>query len=104
MDTVGVRTLKDRLSEYLRRVSQGEAIRVSRHGEVVAELHPPGAMPESDLPFGLYELVRSGMARSIVRNAPERYRPRKQLLTGTTSRELLDWDRDAAPRQSGGGC
>jgi prevent-host-death family protein len=35
---VGVRDLKNRLSEYLRRVRSGEEILVTYHGEVVAEL------------------------------------------------------------------
>jgi len=38
--TVSVRTLKNRLSEYLRRVRRGEHLTVTAHGRPVAELHP----------------------------------------------------------------
>ena len=42
MQTVGVRELKNKLSEYLRRVRLGERVLVIDRGEVVAELLPPG--------------------------------------------------------------
>src|SRR5258705_6030415 len=42
MKSVGVRDLKNRLSEYLRRVRMGESALVTDRGEVVAELLPPG--------------------------------------------------------------
>lgn len=38
MKTVGIRELKNRLSEHLRRVRQGEGVLVSDRGTVVAEL------------------------------------------------------------------
>jgi prevent-host-death family protein len=44
MKTVGVRDLKNKLSEYLRRVRLGESVLVTDRGEVVAELQPPGRM------------------------------------------------------------
>lgn len=37
---VSVRKLKDHLSEYLRRVQQGEAVTVTDHGRPVASLVP----------------------------------------------------------------
>ena len=46
MKTVGVRELKDRLSEYLRRVRAGEGVLVTDRGEVIAELAPPGKTGE----------------------------------------------------------
>ena len=42
MKTVGVRELKNRLSEYLRRARAGEGVLVTARGEVVAEIGPPG--------------------------------------------------------------
>jgi prevent-host-death family protein len=42
MKSVGVRELKNRLSEYLRDVRAGERVLVTDRGEVVAELAPPG--------------------------------------------------------------
>ena len=93
MDTVGIRRLKAHLSAYVRRVRAGETIRVSSHGEVVAELVPPGPKGEAGLPWGLAELVRRGVARRIVRNDPTRYRTFERALSGTSAQDLLDWDR-----------
>ncbi len=45
--TVSVRDLKTHLSEYLRRVQQGESVEVTSHGKVVAQLVPPAAQEES---------------------------------------------------------
>ena len=93
MDTVGIRELKNHLSEYVRRVRAGEKIRITSHGEVVAELRSPGPDRDQGAPAGLRELVRRGTARGIVRNDPSRYRTYEPALTRTTARDLLDWDR-----------
>lgn len=93
MDTVGIRELKNHLSEYVRRVRAGERIRISSHGEVVAELRSPEPDRDEQAPPGLRELVRRGTAREIVRNDPARYRTYEQALARTTSKDLLDWDR-----------
>lgn len=94
MDTVGIRELKNHLSEYVRRVRAGERIRISSHGEIVAELRSPEPDRDEQAPSGLRELVRRGTARGIVRNDPSLYRTYDRALPGTTARELLDWDRD----------
>ena len=93
MDTVGIRELKNHLSEYVRRVRAGEKIRISSHGEVVAELRSPEPDRAEQAPAGLRELVRQGTARGIVRNEPSRYRTYEPVLTRTTAKELLDLDR-----------
>jgi prevent-host-death family protein len=41
MRAVGIKTLKNRLSEYLRIVSSGETVLVTDRDRVVAELIPP---------------------------------------------------------------
>jgi len=41
MRTVGIKVLKNRLSEYLRLVASGETILVTDRDRVVAELRPP---------------------------------------------------------------
>ena len=41
MSEVGIRELKNRLSEYVRRVKEGEVIQVTDRGQTVAELRPP---------------------------------------------------------------
>ena len=40
MDSVGLRDLKNRLSEYVERVKSGEALVVTDCGQAVAELRP----------------------------------------------------------------
>jgi antitoxin (DNA-binding transcriptional repressor) of toxin-antitoxin stability system len=62
MKTVGIRELKNHLSEYLRRVRLGESVLVTDRGEVVAEFSPPsrGAI-DSSLPVGLLALSKRGL-------------------------------------------
>jgi antitoxin (DNA-binding transcriptional repressor) of toxin-antitoxin stability system len=63
MKTVGVRELKNRLSEYIRQVRSGEGVLVTDRGEVVAELSPPGHMAaDISVPPGLAALARRGLA------------------------------------------
>ena len=95
MVTVGIRELKNRLSEYLRLVRAGEMVQVTDRGTVVAEIGPPGQPPDiSEIPRGLLDLVRQGKAKLGAPNDPSLYPMReKPLLVGTTSAELLDQDR-----------
>lgn len=63
MITVGVRDLKNRLSEYIRRVRLGESVLVTDRGEVVAELMPPGQVQiDRSAPAGLQALAKRGLA------------------------------------------
>lgn len=58
METVGIKELKAKLSEYLRRVEGGETLRVSRHGAVVAELRPPAPLrPGRSSPDEILQLL-----------------------------------------------
>ena len=47
MKTVGVRALKNNLSEYLRMANDGERLAVTNRGVVVARLVPPDAGAET---------------------------------------------------------
>jgi prevent-host-death family protein len=95
MRTVGIRELKNSLSEYLRRVRSGESVLVTDRGEIVAELTPPGrAGSDPAVPPGLSALARRGLAtvgaaadRSLYRPLP-RKGPRK-----ITVAQLLDEER-----------
>lgn len=49
MDDVGVRELRQNLSVYLRRIQQGETLRVTEHGRPVALLTPIRSTGESVL-------------------------------------------------------
>ena len=62
MKTVGIRELKNRLSEYLRRVRSGESLLVTDRGEVVAEFSPPGrGVVDASVPVGIHALARRGL-------------------------------------------
>lgn len=62
MKTVGVRELKNRLSEYLREVRRGEHLLVTDRGEVIAELSPPGqGTADASVPVGILALAKRGM-------------------------------------------
>ena len=49
MKTVGVRELKNRLSEYLREVRSGESVLITDRGEVIAELSDWARSAKQDL-------------------------------------------------------
>lgn len=92
MKTVGVRELKNKLSEYLRRVRLGETVLVTDRGEVVAELLPPGqGQRDPAAPEGLQSLARRGLLTlgappdtnlypALTRKQSERRRSVAQLL------------------------
>lgn len=95
MKTVGVRELKNRLSEYIRQVRSGESVLVTDRGEVVAELTPPGhGTTEGDIAPGLRALAKRGLASlgapSDARMYPALPRRRKRKLTAA---QLLDQER-----------
>ena len=95
MRTVGVRELKNSLSEYLRRVRSGESVLVTDRGEIVAELSPPGrGSVDASIPAGLSALVRRGLATV---GAPVDPRLHQRLPRGgprkMTSQHLLDEER-----------
>ena len=94
MKVVGIRELKNRLSEYVRQVRQGEEIQVTHRGEVVAELRPPIARRDEG-PFpGLQELIRRGEARRPAEpNRPDLYPRLDRALTNVTAAELLEQER-----------
>ena len=62
MKTVGIRELKDRLSEYIRLVRTGESVLVTDRGEVIAEFSPPGrGLVDPSVPAALLGLARRGI-------------------------------------------
>jgi prevent-host-death family protein len=60
MLTVGVRELRNKLSQYLKRVREGERIEVTDRGEVVALLIP--APNGSELKSAILAMVEEGIA------------------------------------------
>lgn len=60
MATVGIRELKNRLSEFLRRVADGERVTVTDRGRPVAVIVPPEERREDEQ---LLAMVREGLAK-----------------------------------------
>ena len=94
MKSVGLRELKNRLSEYIREVRSGEAVLVTDRGEVVAELVPPGQRPdERDFPSGLMALARRGLVTLGASNEATLYPNLSRLLKRHRTALLLDEER-----------
>lgn len=94
MKSVGLRELKNRLSEYVREVRSGESVLVTDRGEVVAELLPPGQrLDESGLPFGLMALARRGQLTLGASNDGRLYPKLSPLLKRRRAAMLLDEER-----------
>ena len=95
MKVVGIRELKNSLSEYLRRVRAGESVLVTDRGEVVAELAPPGhGTSDPSVPAALVALARRGLATLGSGTDPNLYRrlPRKGARK-LTAAQLLEEER-----------
>jgi antitoxin (DNA-binding transcriptional repressor) of toxin-antitoxin stability system len=90
---IGIRELKDNLSRYIRRVEDGERVRVTAHGRVVAELVRPGAGLR-DGKNQLENLIASG----LITPALEASDPLEDCvnigLPPGTGAALIDTDRD----------
>ena len=92
MRAVGVRELKNRLSEYLRLVKNGEQILVTDRGDVVAELRQPS--PRLTLPYPqLNEAIRTGQARLGRPNRSDLYPALGRVMAAGTAAKLLDQER-----------
>jgi antitoxin (DNA-binding transcriptional repressor) of toxin-antitoxin stability system len=64
MRAVGLKVLKNKLSEYVRLAAQGEVVLVTDRDRVVAELRPPDA--QRSVAVGdvvLADLIRNGLVR-----------------------------------------
>lgn len=94
MKTVGVRELKNRLSEYLRHVRAGESVLVTDRGEVVAEIGPPdhvGMGPS--VPPGLVALARRRLATLGSHGDANVYPPLPRRNRHHRAAQLLDTER-----------
>ncbi len=93
MKAVGIRELKNRLSEYLRMVRRGEQILVTDRGAVVAEIRQPGSAL-TDAPYPrLHELARQGLVRIGAANDPDLYPVLDPVLEEGEAQKLLDEER-----------
>ena len=94
MASIGIRNLKNNLSRFIRRVSDGEHIIVTDHGRPVAELRPPlDATTGSGRRSRYEDLLEAGMVRPPVEDGdPLADWPTIRLPRGTV-RKLIDEDR-----------
>src|SRR5271157_3428883 len=96
MKSVGLRELKNRLSEYVREVRSGEGVLVTDRGEVVAELIPPGqGGNEPGIAAGLVALARRGQVTLGAPNSSAMYPKLPRLLKRHRTTELLNEERGA---------
>ena len=97
MRSVGIKVLKNKLSEYVRLAAGGEEILVTDHDRVVAELGPPrqGRSPSLN-DAQLADMVRNGILTPprMVRRGP----PRGGILDGTFEQLMKELDEDRADR------
>jgi antitoxin (DNA-binding transcriptional repressor) of toxin-antitoxin stability system len=97
MQPVGIKSLKNRLSEYLRAVVAGETLLVTDRGRVVAELGPPRAHSDaSPAEQRMGELIRQGLLTPARVPAKARL-PRRKPVRALAS-VLRDLDASRADR------
>ena len=84
MPTVGLKVLKNKLSEYIRRAAAGETVVVTDRNRIVAEIVPPRQpRPESVIERG----VREGWIRPAIRAA--NWPPPPKPIKGLTFEQLM---------------
>jgi len=94
MKVVGLRELKNRLSEYVRQVRNGEEVLVTDRGAVVAELVPPGRVPlNGNVPAALMDLAARGLLTIGAPNDATVYPKLPAVLTQDELTRLLDEER-----------
>lgn len=94
MKAVGIRELKNKLSEYLRDVRRGEVVLVTDRGTVIAEIGPPGKTTWTHPP-GLQALAAQGRARlPLIPNDPSAYPRMPRAGRPGLAKELLDAERE----------
>lgn len=86
--TIGVRELKARLSEYLRQVKQGRTIVITEHGKPVGRLVPTGQSLEQRLKA----MIDAGLAEWNGKPLPP-MKPVAKLKGGKSIADLIIEDR-----------
>lgn len=96
--TVGIRELKNNLSEYVRAVQRGKSIAVTSHGRVVAELVPPQVRKnkgKKQLLTKWERLVAAGAVHPAVEDGdPFEGETLEALLAPGEGLAILDWLRE----------
>jgi antitoxin (DNA-binding transcriptional repressor) of toxin-antitoxin stability system len=98
MQSVGIKILKNKLSEYVRRAAGGETVLITDRDRVVAELGPPeGASRRPRRKLSSAELIAKGMREGWLTPAVNPDAPLPPRRPMTPLNELLaelDWSRE----------
>ncbi len=96
MLSIGIKALKNRLSEYIRLVSAGETVLVTDRDKVVAEMIPPREGRSSNLPDALLaDAVRKGWITPAVLPPGE---PPPRIPVASLKKVLKGLDEDREDR------
>ncbi|MBM4396081.1 MAG: prevent-host-death protein [Deltaproteobacteria bacterium] len=93
MRAVGIKTLKDKLSEYVRLAAGGETVLVTDRDKVVAELRPPEGRSPLLADAVLAEAVRQGWIRPPITSTAEPP-PRIPVVPFSTLMAEVERDRE----------
>ncbi len=88
---IGIRELKDRLSEILHRANAGERITITHHGRPLCEISPT-ELVQVKLPANLIKAIEEGWltpAASPTSHAMKSFKPIKPKKAGKSTTELL---------------
>jgi antitoxin (DNA-binding transcriptional repressor) of toxin-antitoxin stability system len=90
--TTNIRTLKDRLSAFLRDVQRGDVVLVTDRGRVVAEIRQPtvGGAGQGIVDHQARTLVASGVLTVGLPNSADAYRPADVRLSAEVIAQALD--------------
>ena len=89
---IGIRELKNRLSEILHRANQGEQITITNHGQVMCLLSPV-QVEEIKRPAFLERAIAEGRVRPATRTSMSQSTPIKPRKAGPTTTELITQSR-----------
>ena len=88
---IGIRELKDRLSEILHRANAGEKITITHHGRPLCEISP-AEVTQVKRPAYLIKAIEEGWltpATSPTGHAMKSFKPNKPKRAGKSTTELL---------------
>jgi prevent-host-death family protein len=98
MRTVGLKTLKNKLGEYVRAAASGETIVITDRGRPVAEINPARQVPDR---YKDHPVLARGIREGWITPAenPGGLLPPRHPIAGYTLEQLLaDLDRDREDR------
>ena len=95
--SVGIKALRNRLSEYVRLAAAGETVLVTDRDKVVAELTPPRADRRPDVSDAvLADLIRNGWLTPAA--SPRTPLPSRKPATASLEEVLEELDEDRSER------